>query len=56
MGEVVLRCGVGSLMKIIIRDSMCQGVMDVQVGTSSWRRVCELSLCPVLVSVRMSCS
>jgi hypothetical protein len=51
MGEVVLRrSSVGeaigwSLMKIIIRDSMCQGVMGVQVITSSRRRVCESSLC-----------
>jgi hypothetical protein len=45
MGEVVPRCGVESLMKIIVRESMCQGVMGVQVSTSSQRRVRESSLC-----------
>jgi hypothetical protein len=33
-------------MKIVVRESMCQGVMDVQVRMSSRRRVCESSLCP----------
>jgi hypothetical protein len=42
----VPRCGAGSLMKIIIRESMCQGVMGVQVRTSSRCRVRESSLCP----------
>jgi hypothetical protein len=46
MGEVVPRCGVGSLTKIIIRESMCHGVMDVPVSTSCRRRVRESSLCP----------
>jgi hypothetical protein len=46
MGEVVPRCGVGSLMKIIVRESVCQGFMSVQVCTSCQRRVCESSLCP----------
>jgi hypothetical protein len=46
MGEVVPRCGVRSLVKIIVRESMCQGVMDVQVGTSSRHRVSESSLSP----------
>jgi hypothetical protein len=46
MGEVVPRCGVGYLIKIIVRESMCQGVMGVQVRTSSQRRVCESSLYP----------
>jgi hypothetical protein len=46
MGEVVRRCGAGILMKIIVRESMIQGVMGVRVGTSSQRRVCESSLCP----------
>jgi hypothetical protein len=46
MGDVVPRCGVESLMKIVIRESMCQGVMGVQVRTSSQRRVRESSLCP----------
>jgi hypothetical protein len=45
-GEVVPRCGAGSLMKIVVRESMRQGVMGVQVSTSSRRRVCESSLCP----------
>ena len=45
MGEVVPRCGAGSLMKIIVRESMCQGVMGVQVGTLSRRRLCESSSC-----------
>jgi hypothetical protein len=31
MGEVIPRCGAGSLIKIVIQESMCQGVMDVQV-------------------------
>jgi hypothetical protein len=35
-----------SLVKIIIRESMCQGVMDVQVHRSSQCRVRESSLCP----------
>jgi hypothetical protein len=42
----VPRCGAGSLMKIIVRESMCQGVMGVQVSTSSRCRVRESSLCP----------
>jgi hypothetical protein len=46
MGEVVPRCGAESLMKIIVRESMCQGFMGVQVSTSSRRRVRESSLCP----------
>jgi hypothetical protein len=46
MGEVVPRCGAGSLIKIVVQKSMCQGVMDVQVGTSSWHRVRQSSLCP----------
>jgi hypothetical protein len=46
MGEVVPRCGAGSLIKIVFRESMCQGVMGVQVSTSSRRRVRESSLCP----------
>jgi hypothetical protein len=46
MGEVVPRCGAESLMKIIVRETMCQGVMGVQVRTSCQRRVCESSLCP----------
>jgi hypothetical protein len=29
MGEVVPRCGSGSLMKIVVRESMSQGVMVV---------------------------
>jgi hypothetical protein len=45
-GEVVPRCGAGSLTKIVIRESMRQGVMGVQVSTSSRRRVRESSLCP----------
>jgi hypothetical protein len=45
MGEVVSRCGARILMKIVVRESMCQGVMGVQLGTSSWRRVRESSLC-----------
>jgi hypothetical protein len=46
MGEVVPRCGVGNLIKIIVRESMCQGVMGVRVSMSCRRRVCESSLCP----------
>jgi hypothetical protein len=46
MGEVVPMCGARSLMKIIVRESMCQGVMGVQVSTLSQRRVRESSLCP----------
>jgi hypothetical protein len=45
MGEVVPRCA-GSLMKIVIRESMCQGVMVLRVGMSSRCRVCESSSCP----------
>jgi hypothetical protein len=29
MGEVVPRCGAGSLIKIVVRESMSQGVMVV---------------------------
>jgi hypothetical protein len=46
MGEVVPMCGAGSLMKIIVWESMCQGVMGVQVGMSSRHRVRESSLWP----------
>jgi hypothetical protein len=46
MGEVVPRCGAGSLMKIVVWKSMCQRVMGVQVHTLSQHRVCESSLCP----------
>jgi hypothetical protein len=46
MGEVVPRCGAGSLMKIIVQESMSQGVMGMQVSTLSRRRVRESSLCP----------
>jgi hypothetical protein len=36
MGEMVLRCGTVSLVKIVIRESQkSQGVMFVQVSTSS---------------------
>jgi hypothetical protein len=42
----VPRCGAGSLMKIIVQESMCQGVMGVQVRTSSRRQVHESLLCP----------
>jgi hypothetical protein len=42
----VPRCGAGSLVKIVVRKSMCQGVMVVQVGTSSRRRFYESSLRP----------
>jgi hypothetical protein len=38
--------GVGNLIKIIVRESMCQGVMGVRVSMSCRRRVCESSLCP----------
>jgi hypothetical protein len=46
MGEVVPRCGARSFMKIVVQESMCQGVMVVQVSTSSRRQVCESLLCP----------
>jgi hypothetical protein len=39
-----VRCG--SLVKIVVRESTCQGVMGVQVRTSSRRQVRESSLCP----------
>jgi hypothetical protein len=42
----VLRCGAGSLIKIILRECMSQVVMVVRVGTSSRRRDRELSMCP----------
>jgi hypothetical protein len=42
-GEVVPRSGAGSLIKIVVRKSVCRGVMSVQVSTSSlW----SLSSCP----------
>jgi hypothetical protein len=46
MGEVVPRCGAGSLMKIVVPESMCQGVMGVQVRMSSRCQVRESLLCP----------
>jgi hypothetical protein len=46
MGEVVPRCGIGSLVKIVVRESVSRGVMGVQVGTLSQRRVRESSLFP----------
>jgi hypothetical protein len=46
MGEVVPRCGAGSLVKIVVQESICQGVMGVQFGASSRRRVRESSMCP----------
>jgi hypothetical protein len=46
MGEVVPRCGAGSLIKIVVQESMCQGVMGVQVSMSCRHRVCESLLCP----------
>jgi hypothetical protein len=46
MGEVVPRCGVRSLVKIVVEESMCQGVLGVQVHTSGRRRVRESSLWP----------
>jgi hypothetical protein len=46
MGEVVPRRGTGSLIKIIVRESICQRVMGVRVSTSCRCRVCESSLCP----------
>jgi hypothetical protein len=51
MGEVLSRCGAGSLMKIVVQESMCQGVMVVQVSTSSRCRVRESSLCPSALSL-----
>jgi hypothetical protein len=46
MGEVVPRCGAGSLVKIIVRESICQGVMGVQFAASSQCRVRESFMCP----------
>jgi hypothetical protein len=46
MGAVVPRCGAGSLMKIVVRESMCQEVMGMQVSMSSRCRVRESLLCP----------
>jgi hypothetical protein len=47
MGEVVPRCGAGSLVKIVVRESLkSQRVKCVRLSTSSQRRVRELSLCP----------
>jgi hypothetical protein len=46
MGEVMPRCGVGSLMKIVVQESICQGVMGMKLCTSSRRQVRESSLCP----------
>jgi hypothetical protein len=34
------------VIKIVVRESVPQGVMDVQVRMSSRHRVCESSLCP----------
>jgi hypothetical protein len=46
MGEVVPRCGAGSLMKIVVQESICQGFMGMKVCTSSQRQVRESLLCP----------
>jgi hypothetical protein len=46
MGEVVPRCGAGSPIKIVLRESVSQVVMVVRVGTSSRRQVRESSMCP----------
>jgi hypothetical protein len=46
MGEEVLRCGAGSLVKIVVRESVPEGVMGVQVSTSCRCGVRESSLCP----------
>jgi hypothetical protein len=46
MGKVVPRCGARSLMKIIVRESISQGVMGVRVSTSYRCRVHESLLCP----------
>jgi hypothetical protein len=46
MGEVVSRCGVRSPIKIIVRESMCQGVMSVQLSMSCRCRVRESSVYP----------
>jgi hypothetical protein len=46
MREVMPRCGARSLMKIVVQESMCQGVMGVRVRTSSRRQVHESLLCP----------
>jgi hypothetical protein len=46
MGEVVPRCGIGSLVKIVVRESVSRGVMGVQVHMSSRREVRESLLCP----------
>jgi hypothetical protein len=46
MGEVVPRCGARSLVKIVVRESVYEGVMGVQVCTLSRCRVCESSLNP----------
>jgi hypothetical protein len=42
----VSRRGAGSLMKIVVRESMCQGFMCVHVSTLSQRRVSVSSLRP----------
>jgi hypothetical protein len=46
MGEEVPRCGAGSLMKIVVRESICQRVMGVQFHTSSRRQIRESLLYP----------
>jgi hypothetical protein len=46
MGEVVLKCGAGRLVKIIIRGSMSKGVKCVRVCMCRRRRVRESSLYP----------
>jgi hypothetical protein len=56
IGEVVPRCGAGSLMKIVVWESMCQGVMGVQVGTSSQHRVRDSSLWPSACLCEDRCS
>jgi hypothetical protein len=40
------RCGAGSLVKIVVRESVSQEVMDVQASMSSRRRASESSLRP----------
>jgi hypothetical protein len=56
MGEVVPRCGARSLMKIVVRESMSQGVMVVRVARPVRVKSVSRRCVQVLVFVRIRCS
>jgi hypothetical protein len=57
MGEVVPRCGAGSLIKIVVREGMSQGVMVVRVArpvrVKSVSHRCVQVLIPVMRKLQL---